>query len=141
MMNLEVYIDEDLDKTEGLKTEVIDIHKVKGKRPEYDLYIGRKLPPFMDPDNLFTKNSKWHNPYKPKEVGIIKSLDLFDSYIRQKIEKNPKKYDIDELIGKRLGCWCRSRYEFCHGQVLLDLLYEKYPNSYYLNDWVLIVQK
>jgi len=102
-------------------TSVVNIHKKNGKRPKYDIYIGRKLKPFMDREGI-TFNSKWRNPYL--------SLEEYELYIRDCIDKTPEYYDLNELKGKRLGCWCITTSEVypmkCHGQVLLKLIREAF---------------
>ena len=108
-----------------MKTTVVDIHKVKDKRPEFDVYIGRALPYYMDRERLFTKFSKWFNPRL--------DLEEYEGYMRNLIRNNPEKYNLEELRGKKLGCWCITTSELtplvCHGQVLMKLLREKQPTS------------
>lgn len=97
---------------------VVDIHKKKGIRPEYDIYIGRKVR-FVD----WTYNSKWGN------YDYGKDLKGYESYIRAVWCD-----DLDELVGKKLGCWCITTDKIeplkCHGQILMKLLKEKYPEDY-----------
>lgn len=102
------------------KTSVVDIHKKNGERPEFDIYIGRKVR-----YTEFTKDSKWCNPRL--------TLEEYELYIRDCIDKFPEYYDLNELKGKRLGCWCITTSEIpdkiedmvCHGQVLMKLIREK----------------
>lgn len=98
-------------------SEVVDIHKKKGKRPEFDVYIGRRICRHHD----FQKSSKWANPHL--------SLEEYEEYIRRKIKRNPKYFNLDELKGKKLGCWCVNTNKIepliCHGQVLMKLIREK----------------
>jgi len=46
-----------------------------------------------------------------------------------KIKNDPKYYNLDELEGKILGCWCITTNKLeplkCHGQILMKLLREK----------------
>ena len=79
-----------------------------------DVYIGRacnmggwKLP-----------QSKWHNPYSVKIYGE-NAIPLYENYIRQ----SPLMNEIEELCGKRLGCWCKPNP--CHGDVLVKILQER----------------
>jgi len=96
-------------------SEVIDIHKKKGIRPLYDVYIGRRVNrPFIEE---FQSDSKWANHFYTD----------FDGY-----ERHVRFYlwdDLDELEGKKLGCWCITTKELtpvkCHGQILMKLLREK----------------
>jgi len=94
---------------------VVDIHKKNGIRPEFDEYIGRKVR-----NTEFTKDSIWANPYL--------TLEEYDPYIRTMIRENPKIYNLEELRGKKIGCWCITTDKLkplvCHGQILMKLLQE-----------------
>jgi hypothetical protein len=85
---------------------------------------------WMDnPINVYTGNkigyygpSKWGNPFS-SEPDIKKSLKLYVIYLF----RSNLIYDIDELNGKNLGCFCHnSRKEWqepmCNNQVLVDLI-------------------
>lgn len=105
-----------LEKFIETKTRIVDIHKKKGKRPEYDIYIGR------DVKRTELILSKWHNPRL--------TLEEYELYIRHKIEEMPEYYNLNELKGKKLGCWCGITTDkleplVCHGQILLKLIKEK----------------
>ena len=95
-------------------TSVVDIHKKGGKRPHFDVYIGRVVR-FTE----FTRSSKWANCYG--------SLKAYEKVFRRKIATNPKRYNIEELRGKRLGCWCittdKTEPLVCHGQILMKMLF------------------
>jgi hypothetical protein len=112
-MTLEKFIG----RTTGRTTRIINIHKINGKRPEFDVYIGRSVG-----NTEFTKSSKWH-----KNRGM--SLEKYEPNIRRKIKKNPKYYDLNEIRGQRIGCWCITTDKLeplvCHGQILMKLLKEK----------------
>jgi hypothetical protein len=112
-------------------TTIVNLQMVKGVRPRYDIYIGREL---NYPKATFPL-SKWHNPYPYKKYGD-RCIDLYEEDIRGRPDLLE---DLDELVGKTLGCWCRGRYGVCHGQVLLKLLNEKYPDSVFVNEWELQV--
>ncbi len=91
---------------------------------DYDVYIGRP--------------SKWGNPYAYKNDGstlakyVVNSrdeaIDAYREYIRNGDGK-PLLDDLCELRGKRLGCWCKP--ERCHGDVLAELVLQKYLKSDY----------
>lgn len=101
-----------------MKTTVVDLHKVKGVRPDYDIYIGRA--------NHYQgfKKSKWANPYV---VGKDGDLDeVLAKYARYVISRLDLLHALPELKGKRLGCWCVNEHR-CHGDVLIELLYRFYP--------------
>lgn len=82
--------------------------KVVNLRSEpYDVYIGR--------------GSKWGNPFKigtdgNREEVIIK----YEIRLRSDEELMSK---IEELRGKRLGCFCKPKA--CHGDVLVKILKER----------------
>jgi len=113
------------------KTVIVDVHKINGQRPPFDIYIGRAVR-----YTEFTKNSKWYNPYYlQNQTNLANNLLYFENYIREKIRQDPLKYDLEELRGKRLGCWCIGKCGYvstteilplvCHGQILLKLLHER----------------
>lgn len=108
------------------ETRIVDIHKKKGKRPDFDVYIGRKT---KTKSNKFCYSSKWCNPYPIKEFGLYRSLELYKKRIKKLIKFHPKKYNLKELYGKRLGCWCvntsKTNPKVCHGQILLELIKKK----------------
>lgn len=85
---------------------------------------------WMDnPVNIYTGNkvgnygpSKWGNPFL-SEPNVKKSLQLYVLYLFS----SNLIYDIDELNGKNLGCFCHNpRKEWqepmCNNQVLVDLI-------------------
>lgn len=75
------------------------------KRDKFDVYIGR--------------GSKWGNPYIIGRDGTREEVIVkYRNYIimRRKDLLN----DLEELKGKRLGCWCAPKV--CHGDVLVALI-------------------
>ena len=98
-------------------SSIVDIHKKNGKRPEFDVYIGRRVTRSHD----FQKSSKWNNPRL--------TLEEYELYIRHMIDEMPEYYNLEELRGKRLGCWCITTNKIeplkCHGQILMKLLKER----------------
>lgn len=85
------------------------------KRYEYDVYIGRP--------------SKWGNPFR---IGIdgtrTEVIRKYEEYVSNNVEL---LLALEELRGKRLGCWCVTapldharEHKQCHGEVLLELLDE-----------------
>ena len=103
-------------------TRLVDIHKVNGKRPYFDVYIGRSVA-----YTEFIQDSIWANPFHVKDWGD-QAIPKYEEYIRQKIAENPAKYNIETLRDKCLGCWCISTTKAsplrCHGQVLIKILNE-----------------
>ncbi len=91
---------------------VVDIHKKKGVRPFFDIYIGRAVP-----HTEFTKDSLWANPFR----GDF-AVESYEKYIRERIKTLPNIYCIESLQGKILGCWCKPKP--CHGDILIKILKE-----------------
>ena len=81
------------------------------RHESFDVYIGREERSYRLPRSL------WHNPFMIGRDGtrnevIAKYRDyLTSSYLRARVE---------ELRGKRLGCWCKP--SACHGDVLVEML-------------------
>ena len=44
------------------------------------------------------------------------------SYIIKKIKEEPNVYNIDEIKGKVLGCFCKNN-EKCHADILIELTF------------------
>lgn len=95
-----------------MPASVVDIHIVHGKRPAFDVYIGRNVR-----YQTQWENTKWGNRFHEK-------LDLYEQFVRETLMD-----DLHELEGKRLGCWCITTDQLepvrCHGQILLKLLKEQ----------------
>jgi len=93
-------------------SEVVDVHKKKGIRPYFDVYIGRKVR-WVD----WTYNSKFGNYF-------YEDLEGYEKYVRSNLWD-----ELEELEDKILGCWCINTKELvplkCHGQILMKLVKEK----------------
>ena len=103
----------------SIKTSVVKLHKINGKRPEFDVYIGR-------PMKFQTwEQSVWGNPFYANLHGLDGCLRLYEEHIRECMEYEPEIYNLNELKGKRLGCWCITTDKIypirCHGQILMKL--------------------
>jgi len=92
-------------------TKVVNLYK-----EPYDIYIGR--------------GSKWGNPFttnKDKETlasEIVETSEEAISKYKEYVLNTPDlMQSLDELEGKRLGCFCKPKP--CHGDVLLELLSQK----------------
>lgn len=80
------------------------------KKAPYDVYIGRP--------------SKWGNPFA---IGWDGERDEVISKYREWIKTQPNLLkDIEQLKGKRLGCFCKPKA--CHGDVLVELANDE-PNG------------
>lgn len=98
-----------------MQTTVVRIQRKQGEIvQDCDIYIGRacyrggwELP-----------QSKWHNPYSVNTYGD-QAIPMYENYLRN----NPELLAaLPELVGKRLGCWCKPGP--CHGDVIVKLLDE-----------------
>ncbi len=101
------------------KTVVVHIKRDQGQiTQDCDVYIGRECK--MGGWNL--SQSIWYNPFSLQKYGgdRTKVLQLYEKYIRNNASLLSR---IDELQGKRLGCWCKPKA--CHGDVLVKLLKER----------------
>lgn len=92
------------------KTMVVNL-----RHESYDVYIGRP--------------SKWGNPHRL--CGICRACGkthqrgeavvVFREEFRARIDQEPElRKELEELRGKRLGCFCKPLA--CHGDVYVELL-------------------
>lgn len=108
---------------------------------------------FKLPENTVCVNrgTKWGNPYKvgkpiQEAIGfntmIINGVAnkqqwlnneplnnhqaciLYEVYLRDMIKHDPEKFDLSELKGKNLACFCGLDIE-CHADILINLINEK----------------
>lgn len=80
---------------------------VHWRREQYDIDIRRP--------------AKWGNPFRIGEDGTRSEvIEKFRNWI---LTQDHLLNDIEELRGKRLGCWCHPKP--CHGDVLIDLIKER----------------
>ena len=102
------------------------------KDDQRNLYIGRRGVVFITGEDgkkerYPKQDSKWCNPFKVGKGGKgltrEESIEKYEEYICEKIKEDPEKYNLGELKGKRLGCWCCPKK--CHGDVLKRLVEEK----------------
>ena len=99
------------------QTKVIDIHKKNGKRPKFDVYIGRKVP-----YTEFKEDSPWANPFSYNQYGP-QCLDLFEEHLRNSPKLLAK---LPQLKGKILGCWCKNQRDGrCHGDIIIKIMKER----------------
>jgi hypothetical protein len=93
---------------------------------EGNQYVGRGLRVFIHTDGekkvYYVKGTKWGNPYKMKKKNDETGLTLEECLVkyRQHIFDSGLINEIEELKGKRLGCWCVDKLK-CHAAVLADL--------------------
>lgn len=102
----------------------------KGWRmPENTIYVGRPTK-WGNPMKIIGKKAfiqRFHQkefvPYDNIEHENIQQfvVDWYKSYIKHNIKKYPKKFNLDELRGKNLSCFCSESHP-CHVDVLLELI-------------------
>lgn len=114
-----------------LPTTVVDVHQKSLGEEGYqnfeqwvadpiNVYIGRNMSYAVKG----AKASKWHNPFSVKKYGLEKCIEMYEEHVR----KNKDLMDsLEELKGKTLGCWCHPKP--CHGDVLVKLVNEKFPEN------------
>lgn len=77
------------------------------------VYIGRPAP------RAGLAGSKWANPYTVEQFGREGAIDRYRTYMGLLVgAAQPAKYDLSELRGKTLACWCKPLA--CHGDVLAE---------------------
>lgn len=68
-----------------------------------------------------SRRGKWGNPFLIGKDGDRQQV--IEKY-RVWIQRKPYLLDaLGELVGQRLGCWCKP--EACHGDVLRELVTKK----------------
>jgi hypothetical protein len=71
--------------------------------------------------------TKWGNPYKLSDgITLSDSIKLYEIWITANITILPSKYNISELTGHNLSCFCpivdkNNKYMPCHADILLKL--------------------
>lgn len=88
-------------------------------------------------DVLICRPSKWGNPYTHladrttrAEHVVASRREAIAKYRAHVLARPDLLAALDELRGKRLGCWCFPKA--CHGDVLVALLAERDKNTYSL---------
>lgn len=101
-----------------MKTTVVNI-----KTDDFDVYIGRSNSKY---------SSIWGNPFShlnnsAARYKVATREEAVEKY-RDWILTQPELLNrLEELRGKRLGCWCKPLK--CHGDVLVEMLESKKNNS------------
>jgi len=81
---------------------------------EYDVYIGRAVVEYGIED------SKWGNPFVMADDSDTERARAVQAYREWVVAQPELMQSLEELRGKRLGCWCAPKA--CHGDVLVQLL-------------------
>lgn len=86
------------------------------------------------------ERSKWHNPFRPTQclfdpLELEACLQKYEQHIRAQPDLMEA---LDELSGQVLGCWCKNPNDgpglVCHGDVLVNLWKDKFPNHVHESD-------
>lgn len=81
---------------------------------DFDVYIGREVPEFG------LSGSKWGNPFVMADDSDAERQRAIASYREWIVTQLELMGSLEELRGRRLGCWCAPLG--CHGDVLVELL-------------------
>lgn len=98
-----------------MKSQTVIVNK---RFEQYDIYIGRP--------------SKWGNPFSHldntrAEFHVATRQDAVEAYRKWILTQSDLLNSLGELEGKRLGCWCKPLA--CHGDVLIELIEERYGTA------------
>jgi hypothetical protein len=94
--------------------QMSDTTVVHNQVDDFDVYIGREVPEFG------LSGSRWGNPFVMADESDAERERAIAAY-REWIATQAELMDsLEELRGKRLGCWCAPKG--CHGDVLVELL-------------------
>jgi hypothetical protein len=93
---------------------VVETSVVHNLYDEFDVYIGRDMPEHG------IRGSKWGNPFIILDESDGERERVIDAYRDWIVAQPDLMGSLEELRGKRLGCWCAPRH--CHGDVLVELL-------------------
>lgn len=92
---------------------VVNVTKRAGKRPEWDVYVGRGACPCGEracPHGA----TGWGNPCAGRPLVV------YVDHLATRLRHQPAfRRALAELRGKRLGCWCAP--DPCHADILARL--------------------
>ncbi|MBX3465306.1 MAG: DUF4326 domain-containing protein [Planctomycetes bacterium] len=84
---------------------VVNITKRGGRRPAWDVYVGRGPCPCRARACSHGPTG-WGNPYTVERDGPL-AMVLYVDHLEQRLWAQPPfGQALDELDGKVLGCWC-----------------------------------
>ena len=87
-----------------------------------DVYIGRGS------KQLGLAPSSWGNPFKVKQYGLDKAVDLFARHLGDDVSLVSRLRDLE---GKRLLCHCKENKR-CHADVLIAAFVEMFPRAFHI---------
>ena len=84
-----------------------------------NVYIGRAGMHYIDGEFYPKTSSPFYNPFRIGSSGEI--LNKYRTYLKGKLSQDKELFSLFlQLKDKNLGCWCNSDY--CHGNVIIDLI-------------------
>ena len=90
---------------------------VNVRRDEYDIYIGRRSVIMVGQQRQHLSSSPFGNPFVIGANGT--RAEVIAKYRAWLLSAPFLVRQLEELKGKRLGCWCKPAR--CHGDVLAEL--------------------
>lgn len=81
---------------------------------DFDVYIGRAVPEHG------IRGSKWGNPFVMTDDSEAERERVVAAYREWVVTQPDLMSSLEELRGRRLGCWCAPKH--CHGDVLVELV-------------------
>ena len=87
---------------------------VHNQHEDFDVYIGREVPEHGLPA------SKWGNPFVMADESDTERERAIAAFREWIVTQPELMSSLEELRGRRLGCWCAPKG--CHGDVLVELL-------------------
>lgn len=87
---------------------------VHNLQEDFDVYIGREVPEHG------IAGSKWGNPFVMTDDSDKERERAIAAYRDWVVAQPELMSSLEELRGRRLGCWCSPKP--CHGDVLVELI-------------------
>ncbi len=81
---------------------------------DFDVYIGREV------REHGLSASKWGNPFVMADESDAERERAIAAYREWVTKQQDLMGSLEELRGRRLGCWCAPKR--CHGDVLVELV-------------------
>lgn len=70
-------------------------------------------------DERIDRRSMWGNPFRMVSKTDAERARVIRRYRKWILRQHDLLWSLDDLTGKRLGCWCHPKP--CHGDVLIEL--------------------
>jgi hypothetical protein len=106
---------------------VTEIVNIADEVPANGLILSDRVQIWLDTSDRHVyigRGSKWGNEFSHLETSAAKTkVATREEAIVKYREHFPPELlaQLDELEGKRLGCWCKPKA--CHGDVLVELIW------------------